>query len=107
MEEDPRRYVRMMSYIRTRIDDGTFEQHELMPPIQELHDQTGFSRATIGKALRLLQDEGLVKRTPGLGYVPVKRRTAATNGRLGQLTTVNGNAGNTAWGQGGVAYGGH
>lgn len=71
---DPRRHVWMMNYIRHRIDDGTFKPDELMPSIQDLADQTGFSRHTIGKALRLLQDEGVVSRTPGLGYVVLRRR---------------------------------
>ena len=70
---DPRRYVRMTNYIRHRIDDGTFKPDELMPSIQALADQTRFSRHTIGKALRLLQEEGVVSRTPGLGYVPRRR----------------------------------
>jgi DNA-binding GntR family transcriptional regulator len=72
--DDPRRYVRMMNHIRHRIDDGSFKPDELMPSIQELSDQTGFSRHTIGKALRLLQQEGVVSRTPGLGYVPCGSR---------------------------------
>jgi DNA-binding GntR family transcriptional regulator len=67
--QDPRRYVRAMEFIRTRIENGTYKRHELMPSIGELAGQTGHSRHTISKALRLLQDEGLVERTPGLGYV--------------------------------------
>lgn len=56
---DPRRYMRMMAFIRTRIEDGTYKPNKLMPSIQKLSDETGFSRHTIGKAMRLLQDEGL------------------------------------------------
>jgi DNA-binding GntR family transcriptional regulator len=58
-----------MYFIKARIEDGTFKLHELMPSIQELSDQTGHSRHTVSKALRILQDQGLVDRTPGLGYV--------------------------------------
>lgn len=74
--EDPRRYVRAMIFVRARIEDGTFKPHEPLPSIQELSDQTGHSRHTIGKALRLLQEEGLVKRTPGLGYCAIGHSTA-------------------------------
>jgi DNA-binding GntR family transcriptional regulator len=66
--EDPRRYIRMMNYIRARIEDGAFKPNELMPNINALNEQTGFSRHTISKALRLLEEEGLIGRTPGLGY---------------------------------------
>jgi DNA-binding GntR family transcriptional regulator len=37
--EDPRRYVRAMNFIRAKIEDGTYEPYELMPPIQELAEQ--------------------------------------------------------------------
>jgi DNA-binding GntR family transcriptional regulator len=67
--DDPRRYMQMMSHIRHRIEDGTFKPGELMPNINALSSQTGYSRHTISKALRLLQNEGLVERTPGLGYI--------------------------------------
>ena len=72
--EDPRQYVRTMNYVRDKIADGTFKPHELMPSIGQLSDQTGFSRHTVGKAMRMLQDEGLVRRTPGLGYVALEAR---------------------------------
>jgi DNA-binding GntR family transcriptional regulator len=61
-----------------------------MPPIGELAEQTGNSRHTISKAMRLLQDEGIVTRTPGLGYCPTAR--AATSGRLTQVPAMNGYA---------------
>jgi DNA-binding GntR family transcriptional regulator len=84
---DPRRYMRMMDFIRGRIEDGTYKPNELIPPIQEMAEQTGHSRHTISKALRLLQDQGLVERTPGLGYVA---RTTTVGGHLRPLTAVNG-----------------
>jgi DNA-binding transcriptional MocR family regulator len=39
-----------MTYIKSRIEDGTFKPRELMPPIGELAGQTGHSRHTISKA---------------------------------------------------------
>ena len=71
-----------MNFVKARIEDGTFKPHELLPSIGELSDQTGHSRHTIGKALRLLQDDGLVHRTPGLGYCATAQEGQAT--RAGQ-----------------------
>ena len=88
--EDPRRYVRAMNFVRAKIEDGTFKPDELMPPIGELAEQTGHSRHTISKAMRLLQDEGLVIRTPGLGYCPATR--AANSGPLTPVPAMNGHA---------------
>jgi DNA-binding GntR family transcriptional regulator len=39
-----------------------------MPSIGELHHKHEHSRQTVGKAIRILQDEGLIYRVPGLGY---------------------------------------
>ena len=63
----------MIAYIRARIEDGTYKPHELMPSIAELSDQTGFSRHTVSKAMLALADEGLVGRTPGLGYQVIRQ----------------------------------
>ena len=88
--QDPRQYVRATNFIRTNIENGTWKPHELMPPIGKLAEQTGHSRHTISKAMRLLQDEGLVTRTPGLGYCPTTR--AANSGQITQVPAMNGYA---------------
>jgi len=41
---------------------------ERLPPIGELRRKHGHSRQTVTKAMRVLQDEGLIYRVPGLGY---------------------------------------
>jgi DNA-binding transcriptional MocR family regulator len=100
--DDPRQYVRTVNLIRARIEDGTYKPHELLPSIRELADETGFSRHTIGKALRLLQREGLVDRIPGLGYSAGARAVMAS-GRPDPhpLTTVNGDSASRRWGKAG------
>ena len=99
---DPRQYMRMMAFIRGRIEDGTYKPNELMPSMQELADQTGFSRHTIGKAMRMLQDEGLVTRTPGLGYVP----EAAALGRPAMVPAAKGQTDSpVGWDRGGETHG--
>jgi DNA-binding GntR family transcriptional regulator len=103
--EDPRRYMRMMEFVRARIEDGTFKPDELMPSIQQLSGQTGFSRHTIGKAMRLLQDEGLVYRTPGLGYC-AKASAATAGGGPHPVGAANGHhCSRVGWGLGGAAHG--
>jgi DNA-binding GntR family transcriptional regulator len=88
--EDPRRYIRAMNFIRAKIENGTWKPHELMPSIGELAGQTGHSRHTISKAMRLLQDEGIVIRTPGLGYCPTD--SAANSSRLAPVPAMKGYA---------------
>ena len=115
-----------MNFIKARIEDGTYKPHELLPPIQQLADQTGHSRHTLSKALRILQDQGLVDRTPGLGYVartttasahvsPVTDASGHTgspagrrqDGHLRPVTAASGHTGSPAgWGQGGGTYAG-
>ena len=107
VEEDPRRYVRAMNFIKARIEDGTYQPHELIPPIQELSDQTGHSRHTLSKALRILEDQGLVERTPGLGYC-AKARTTTTTDRPAPVPAANGHAASAIGRrQGGAASGEH
>lgn len=65
----------MTNFIRARIEDGTYKPHELMPSVNKLSAETGYSRHTITKALRILQQAGLVARVPGLGYSPTSKPT--------------------------------
>ena len=67
-ESDPRAYVRLASELRTAIADGKYSPGEPTPSITTLSQQSGHARQTCAKALRLLEDEGLLVRIPGLGY---------------------------------------
>jgi DNA-binding GntR family transcriptional regulator len=66
--EDPRLYVRVLLSVREQITDGTLRPGERTPTIGALCWQFGCTRQTVAKALRLLADEGLLVRYPGLGY---------------------------------------
>ena len=68
MAEDPRIYVRVLLRVREQIADGTLRPGEPTPTITALCRQFGCTRQTVSKALRLLADEGLLVRYPGLGY---------------------------------------
>lgn len=68
MAEDPRIYVRVLLRVREQIADGTLRPGEPAPTIASLCRQFDCTRQTVSKALRLLADEGLLERYPGLGY---------------------------------------
>ena len=65
---DPRAYVRLAAIVRQQIADRTPKPGQPAPPITRLSQEHGHARPTCGKALRMLEDEGLLTRIPGLGY---------------------------------------
>ena len=65
---DPRLYMQLAATLRAQIADGTFASDARMPSISVLCEEHQLSRQTAGKALRLLEREGLIHRVPGLGY---------------------------------------
>jgi GntR family transcriptional regulator len=65
---DPRRYMQLAATLRAQIADGTFTSDARIPSISILCQEHHLSRQTAGKALRLLEREGLIRRVPGLGY---------------------------------------
>lgn len=67
-QPDPRAYMRLAALLRDQITDGKLVPGEPIPSIAALRRDQGHSRQTAGKAMRLLADEGLIYRVPGLGY---------------------------------------
>ena len=65
---DPRRYVWLAATLAEGIQSGRHAPGKRLPSIGELCRETRLSRQTAGKALRLLEREGLIERVPGLGY---------------------------------------
>jgi DNA-binding GntR family transcriptional regulator len=65
---DPRLYVRLADALRGQIGDGTLAKDSRLPSIGVLCLEYSLSRQTAAKALRMLEDEGLIHRVPGLGY---------------------------------------
>jgi DNA-binding GntR family transcriptional regulator len=65
---DPRRYVRLAATLRSQIADGFLAKDDRLPSIKTLCEVYSLSRQTAGKALRILEDEDLIRRVPGLGY---------------------------------------
>ena len=61
--------MRLAALIRDQIASGTLVPGRPGPPlIAVLRRQHGHSRQTVGKAMRILEGEGLIYRVPGLGY---------------------------------------
>ena len=67
-ESDPRAYIRLAAELRRDIASGRLQPGKPTPSITTLSQQYGHARQTCAKALRLLVDEGLLIRYPGLGY---------------------------------------
>jgi DNA-binding GntR family transcriptional regulator len=65
---DPRAYRRLAAVIRQQITNGALRQGQPSPSITSLSQEHGHARQTCAKALRMLEDEGLLMRFPGLGY---------------------------------------
>jgi DNA-binding GntR family transcriptional regulator len=67
-ESDPRAYVRLAARLRRDISAGVLAPGNPTPSITTLSQEYGHARQTCAKALRVLEDEGLLTRIPGLGY---------------------------------------
>ena len=65
---DPRIYVRILTYIRDQIRDGTLHPGQPTPTISALTERFSCTRQTVSKALDLLTQDGDLALYPGLGY---------------------------------------
>jgi DNA-binding GntR family transcriptional regulator len=65
---DPRAYQQMAALLRDQIRSGLLAPGVPLPPIGELSQQHRHSRQTVGRAMKILADEGLICFWPGLGY---------------------------------------
>jgi DNA-binding GntR family transcriptional regulator len=67
-EADPRPYMRMTARLRSQILAGEVAPRQSVPSLTTLSQEFGHARTTCGKAMRLLEQEGLLTFIPGLGY---------------------------------------
>jgi DNA-binding GntR family transcriptional regulator len=79
--DDPRRYVQIADDIRGMIRDGRLHSGDPAPSITALTQDHGVARQTAAKALRLLEEEGLLEKWPGLGYFVTGSGASRTQGR--------------------------
>ena len=71
-EADPRSYVRLAARLRNQILNGELAPGGAVPSITTFSHELGHARQTCGKAMQLLEQEGLLMRVPGLGYYVTK-----------------------------------
>jgi GntR family transcriptional regulator len=69
--------MRIAAEVRQGLAEGRWRQGEPVPSITTLSQDYGVTRKTAAKALKLLEDEGLLARVPGLGYY-VRLQVAVT-----------------------------
>jgi GntR family transcriptional regulator len=65
---DPRRYIKLAAIIREQVTDGTLVPGMPIPSIRLLCQEYEYSRGTVAKGLRILEQEGILCRVRGLGY---------------------------------------
>ena len=70
---DPRRYQRIAAELRERITSGELAPGDALPSTRTLAQEHGVSVETATKALRVLADEGLIRRWAGLPYIVIER----------------------------------
>ena len=69
--------MRLAARLRREIAEGKLTPGMPTPSITTLCQEYGHARQTCAKALRMLEDEGLLNRIPGLGYYVVKKTDGA------------------------------
>ena len=72
--EDPRKYVQITKALREKIASGVLQPGDAVSMAYTAQEWKA-ARQTVGKALRVLEAEGLLKRYPGIGYHVISRRT--------------------------------
>jgi len=60
--------MRIAAEVRQGLSEGRWQPGQPVPSITTLSQDYGVARQTAAKVLRLLEDEGLIERIPGLGY---------------------------------------
>lgn len=98
IREDARHlYLQVIDQIKKGIDDGTYREDEKLPSEYELSKQLGVSRATLREALRMLEEDNIVKKRHGVGtFVNAKPVFQAGIEELHSVTSMIEQSGKTA-----------
>ena len=87
------KYQLLQQWLRDQINSGEYTANQQIPTELELAEQFGYSRQTIRQAISGLEQEGLLKRTPGRGTFVCQQNAGRVNRsesrtrRVGVLTT--------------------
>jgi DNA-binding GntR family transcriptional regulator len=65
--DDPRRYIRIHADLSARIADSRLPSGTILN-IGAIADEWGVARETVQRSIRMLADDGLVTRFPGIGW---------------------------------------
>jgi GntR family transcriptional regulator len=60
-------YHQLQEILRKRIESGEFKPNDQFPTEEQLCQEYGVSRGTVGRAVKILVDEGWLRRKQGLG----------------------------------------
>jgi DNA-binding GntR family transcriptional regulator len=67
-QPDPRAYMKLAAMFRAQIAEGVLSPGDKLPSITIVSDERGCSRQTAGRAMQVLERDGLIHRVQGLGY---------------------------------------
>jgi DNA-binding FadR family transcriptional regulator len=67
-ERDPRLYVRIRAQLARKITEGELSAGSKLPTEKQLAAQHGCGTDAAQRALQMLAEDGLARRTPGRGY---------------------------------------
>jgi len=59
--------ARVLTELRRRLDAGEWEKDQALPPVADLAAEYGVARGTVARALKQLEEEGLVRVVPRWG----------------------------------------
>lgn len=72
-------YLQVAGILREQITSGKIEPRRPIPSVRTLCETYGIARATAGKAIHVLAEEGLIRRVPGKGWYVVPDVTGSSN----------------------------
>jgi DNA-binding transcriptional regulator YhcF (GntR family) len=75
-QEPNRKWPGVADVLRGRIANGTLKPGS-RPSIRRLGHELGVARKATARAFRALEDEGLLERVPGIGYLVTARGNPA------------------------------
>ena len=73
------KYQLLQQWLRDQINSGEYTANQQIPTELELAEQFGYSRQTIRQAISGLEQEGLLKRTPGRGTFVCRQNAGRVN----------------------------
>lgn len=89
-------YVRVYEEIAARIASGSLPRGGQLPPERELCEEMGVSRATVRRAIAVLEDEGLIQAIQGCGTFVTAPRLVEPPNTLMSFTQLAAERGTTA-----------